>query len=276
MNVSRTATKARTILKQEGLGEFVRQVLLVFVHIYAGKIPLARFKWNAGLRSEMDFWDAYFRTKGLQWPETYMMRLDPTLPLQPRPSALLPPQEEVRILDVGAGPLSYLGKTHPTKRIHITPVDPLAHQYDRIIKKYQVHPVIQTQKLAAEKLTRRFSSNTFDLVFARNCIDHSYDPEKAIREMIEVVKSGHYVLLEHAPNEAENEGYAGLHQWNFSMSSDGDFIIRSKTQETNMTRKYAGQCKIECEMGKEEGVGDWLITRIQKHHYTESVDRAGT
>jgi SAM-dependent methyltransferase len=217
---------------------------------------------KGSLLSEIEFWDAYFRTKGLEWPDTYGVRLDPDFPLQPRPAALLPPRSEAHILDVGAGPLTYLGKTREGMRINITAVDPLAHEYDRILHKYQIIPIIRTQKLAAEELTKRFPSNTFDLVFARNCIDHTYDPERAIVQMIDVVKSGGYVLLEHRPNEATAQNYAGLHQWNFFLSANGDFLISSKSKQVNITEKYSKRCTITCEMVVD--VGDWLITRIQK------------
>jgi len=235
----------------------------VFMRRYGQLLPFSKTKWGGGLKNEVDFWDDYFRTKGLQWPESYSMRLDPEAPLQPRPAALLPDRAEVHILDVGAGPLTHLGKVHAGKSLRITAVDPLADQYDRILKKYNVVPPIRTQKLAAEKLVKWFKPASFDLVFARNCIDHSYNPEHAILQMISVAKPGGYVLLEHFPNEAENEAYAGLHQWNFSMSSDGDFVIGSKDREAvNMTRKHAATSRIECELVKEDA--EWLVTRIQK------------
>ncbi len=85
--------------------------------------------------------------------------------------------------------------------------------------------------------------------------------------MVDVAKNSRYVLLEHRPNEAENEKYWGLHQWNFSMSDKGDFIISSKhmKMEINMTEKYAELCIITCEIVNERtGDGDWLITRIKK------------
>jgi len=225
---------------------------------------IARSRWKAGIRSETRFWDNYFRTKGAEWADTYGLRFDPDLPLQPRPSALLPAQTEVQILDVGAGPLTYLGKRYEGKRLSITAVDPLAEEYDKILDKYQIRPLIRTQKLAAETLRERFPANTFDLVFALNCIDHAYDPEQAILHMIEVVKSGRYVLLEHRPNEAVTENYSGLHQWNFSMSADGDFLISSRFSAVNMTRKHAALCAITCEIVNEGKGGEWLITRIQK------------
>lgn len=177
---------------------------------------------------------------------------------------MLPQKLKIYILDVGADPLTYLGKIFEGKRINITAVDPLADEYDLILDKYQIQPLIRTQKLAAEELTKRFSPSTFDLVVARNSIDHAYGPESGVLQMIDVVKSGQYVLLEHRQNEAENENYSGLHQWNFSLSANGDFLISSKFDKVNKTKKYAELCTITCEIVNEGVDGDWLITRIQK------------
>jgi SAM-dependent methyltransferase len=177
---------------------------------------------------------------------------------------LLPVQNDARILDVGAGPLTWLGKKHEGKSINITAIDPLADEYDRILEKYRIHPLVRTEKLAAENLMERFPADSFGLVFARNCIDHSFDPEKAILQMINVVETGGYVLLEHRPNEAENENYSGLHQWNFSMSPEGNFLISSKNDTVDMTRKYQGICIISSEIVYEYGDIDWLIVRIKK------------
>jgi len=85
--------------------------------------------------------------------------------------------------------LTFLGKIYKGKRVTITAVDPLSDEYDRILDKNQIQPLVRTQKLAAENLTKRFPSSNFDLVFARNSIDHAYKPERAILQMINVVKS---------------------------------------------------------------------------------------
>jgi len=90
--------------------------------------------WKRGIKSELRFWDEYFRTQGLQWPDEYSKRLNSNLQLQPTPASLLPIQQEVHILDVGAGPLIYLGKTYDSRRISITAVDPLAIEYDKILQ----------------------------------------------------------------------------------------------------------------------------------------------
>jgi len=260
MSIFNKARNAVAIFREDGF--------LGFISILISKsgLPIpqsARFKWKAGIIRETKYWDAYFRTKGLESADTYSIRFDPDIPLQPRPTTLLPPHKEIHILDVGAGPLTYLGKKCEGKRIKITAVDPLADQYDRILDKYKIQPLVRTEKLVAESLAERFSPNTFDLVVARNCIDHAYDPEKAILQMIHVVKRRCYVLLEHRPNEAETMSYRGLHQWNLSSTVDGEFLISSKSKEVNITKKYAELCKITCEIIN-EGYGNWLITRIQK------------
>jgi len=252
--------KARTVVKVFREHGFYG-IVSIFESKYGIQIPQSsKFKWKAGIRSEIQFWDDYFCTRGLQFGDDYRNRFDPNLALQPRLAVLLPAQKEVHILDVGAGPLTYLGKKYKGKHINITAVDPLADEYDRMLDKYQIQPIVRTQKLAAENLRKRFPLNTYDLVIARNCIDHAYNPERAILQMIDVVKSDRYVFLEHMLNEAENMNYSGLHQWNFSMSTKGDFIISSKFEKVNMAKKYAERCTITCEIMD----GAWLITVIQK------------
>jgi SAM-dependent methyltransferase len=238
-----------------------RALIVYMVRHYNLPIHLDRkFVWKAGVKSQIRFWDSWFQTQGLRWPDAYKMRINPNLPLQPRPAALLPPLSHVNILDVGAGPLTVLGKKLNGKQIKINAVDPLADEYDRLLAKYHIQPIVRTQNLQAEELSREIPANTYDLVFASNSIDHSYDPEQSILQMILVTKSGGYILLEHAVNEAENENYSGFHQWNFSVSPYGDFLISSKSDQVNMTKKYASICSIQCEVID----GCTLITRIRK------------
>ncbi len=226
----------------------------------------AKLKWRSSINAEIAFWDRYFASGGLQWKDRYHERLNPNWPLQARPKSCL--NEVVgtpKILDVGAGPLTYLGKQIEGKPLDIIAIDPLAKQYNKILSNYGISPVVRTITGDGEKVHKMFSPSTFDLVFARNCIDHSYNPEKAILNMLEVTKPGAYVLLEHRPNEAITENYQGLHQWNFSCDENGDFIIGSKMEELNFSLKYRGICNISTEMidSKEED-GEWLICWIRK------------
>jgi len=246
--------------------QIARKLLRMGNELRALLLP-AKFNWKIGIKKETQFWDDWFRTKGATkgtakeatGPARYRDRLNPDFPLQARPEALLP-VGDVHILDVGAGPLTYLGKKAVGRSLTITAIDALAHEYDKILNKYSIQPLVRTQKLDAENLTARYGPNTFDLCFARNCLDHTYDPERAILQMIQVVKKGRYVLLEHYPNEAENQHYSGLHQWNFDVSPDGDFLIYSKSTVTNFSKKYGDLAVISCEyIGQ-----NLLVTRILK------------
>jgi SAM-dependent methyltransferase len=258
--------KINTVCRLAKEKDGFHQILSLLRSKYGLPLPQStRSKWKGGVKSELSYWDNFFHIKGYEWRDTYHDRLDPDAPLQPRPAALLPETVEcVSILDVGAGPLSYLGKKCEGRSIVITAVDPLADHYNEMLAKHDIEPPVRTQPAAAEELRKQFPENTFDLVFARNCIDHSYDPEKAILQMVEVAKPGSYVLLEHTPDEAERQNYDALHQWNFSISAKGDFLIRSKCQALNFTEKYADICDTTCEIVDDGGHGEWLITRIRR------------
>jgi len=210
---------------------------------------------SSGLAEEVGFWDEWFRTRGSNWPEEYARRLDSGAPLADCHRSFIDhlPQTEIRILDVGAGPLTLIGKTHPTKRLVIVATDVLAEQYDVLLGKYGVEPPVRTLFADAEKLADQFGDESFDFVNAVNCIDHTANPIEAVRQMIRVVKTGCFVFLSHAQNEAENQLYAGLHQWNL-VSDSGDFVVKGRRQSTNVSRELASLAEFSCQTNADSGL----------------------
>lgn len=210
--------------------------------------PGAYQVWSSAIEDELAFWDRWFASKGLEWPEDYRARLSPDTPLSPYHCEMVDavPRESVYVLDVGSGPISKLGKVHPQKRVSIFATDALADQYAKIIAKYGVEPPIRTIRAEAERLTEHFPHDSFDLVTAQNCIDHTFDPVEAVRQMILVARPGCRVALDHAENEADNEGWAGLHQWNFTIEQ-GHFIIRGRTTRVDVTETLAALADCWCE-----------------------------
>ena len=148
-------------------------------------------------------------------------------------------------------------------------MDPLADEYDTILTKHGVVPVVRTLKCFGEKLTEFFRANTFDLVFARNSLDHSYDPALIISNMLTVVRQGSFVLLEHHIDEAKRQRYKGLHQWNFSLNENGNLIVESQRGIINVSQRYADRAVISSEIVPpsvgDESADDWLITRLHKN-----------
>jgi SAM-dependent methyltransferase len=151
----------------------------------------------------------------------------------------------VRILDVGSGPLPIIPKNWEGKVVHVIAIDPLAKEYSRILRKYHINPPVKATFGEAERLLNFFPKNFFDFIYAANSIDHGYNPMKAIRNMIEVAKPGATIYMEHYTNEAENENYAGMHQWNFD-TEDGVFYIWNLREKHDITRMFNEIATTEC------------------------------
>lgn len=199
------------------------------------------------MASEVTFWDDYFATEGGElYGQYYHLRFDPDLPLQDFVFECLPRSStEPHLLDVGAGPLTYLGKQINGQKIKITAIDPLADAYDDILSRHNIQPLVRTQKVQAESICETFRENTFDLAFARNSLDHAHDPVSAIQQMLHVVKPGCSVLLLHRENEASTQHWYGLHQWNFAHNAEG-FCISSRLRTVNLDKLLGTRCTIFC------------------------------
>lgn len=218
-------------------------------------------QWQAGHAAEIAFWDEWLATRGGPWPSSFNDRLNPQRPLQPFFEALLPAGlTHARILDVGAGPLTFVGFQSPRRTLDVLAVDPLAPAYNELLMRHNISPVVCTQPGDAERLTARFAPNSFDIVTARNCIDHSYDPMAALRAMLAVCKPGCTVLLQHAVAEAEAQQYAGLHQWNL-VDEQGDFVLAGYKQRVNVTRTLRSVADIRNEI---QYSGAWIVTWMRK------------
>jgi SAM-dependent methyltransferase len=194
-------------------------------------------EWKDGLQSEIDFWVRWYGNKGLIWPENYIYRLDPDSEIQGYVAKYLKSGYE-KILDVGAGPLTSLGKKCNKRSLNIIACDPLADYYEDINKQFNIIPIVKTEFCKAELLSQKYGCNTFDIIHAENCIDHSENPLKCIIEMLHVVKCGGVILLRHTVKEGENQHYIGLHQWNF-YKENTDFMISGKGMMINVNEKLS-------------------------------------
>lgn len=190
------------------------------------QIETVRQAWQSGLSEEINFWSYWISSKGWEWPADFANRLDPSLPLQDNLRSMIdvPAGLTIRILDVGSGPLTLLGKKWEGRTVEILAVDPLADEYDAMMAGAGVKPLVRARRGEAERLTELCPECFFDLSYAANCLDHCYDALGAIRQMLLVTRPGAFVHLEHAVNEAVTQKYIGLHQWNFC-AEDGRFII---------------------------------------------------
>jgi SAM-dependent methyltransferase len=199
-----------------------------------------------GLKHELKFWAQWIRTKGASWPADFTRKLDPHSAVTGYHRLVLDriPGDTIHVLDVGAGPLTTIGKQYKNKKLVIRACDPLADEYNKILDKYSVTPAVVTENCEGERLAEKYQSNHFDWVNAQNSVDHSSDPVRVIREMVRVTKPGGIVSLCHEINVAKHEAYRGLHQWNF-YQADGNFMISGKRGfKKNLTEEFKGDLEL--------------------------------
>jgi SAM-dependent methyltransferase len=222
--------------------------------------------WERELGSELSFWREYIDSGGLEWPDEYAERMDAAAPLREHLIAdrLTDMSSRiVSILDVGAGPMTTLGKTYPGKTLVITAVDPLAPDYDRLLEEAGLTPPVRTLPGRGEDLHERFPSESFDVAYARNSLDHGDDPLVSIRNMVSLVRPGGMVVLRHYRTEAETELYSGLHQWNFEIQ-DRDLLVWSRWARHNLTQLLRGEVDLDCWYEGGSDHADWVVCVMVK------------
>lgn len=224
--------------------------------------------WEDGLAEEIAFWRYWINEKEIPWQEDRRKRLDPTTPVQDWVKHLVPaePGATVSLLDVGAGLATDLGKVWPGRTILIIAVDPLANEYNQLLDEARIIPPVRTRWCHGERLAKQFKPNAFDLVCARNSLDHSYDPLAAISAMLEVTKPNCWVKLTHFVNEAEFESYQGLHRWNFCLEG-GEFLIWSEQQRIVVREHLRAAAEMQCWLAPGRVENGRLEVRIRKSGY---------
>jgi SAM-dependent methyltransferase len=223
--------------------------------------------WNEALhRDELAFWRAALKEPEKNWlASEFNERTQPDLELQPFIRELIqaPAGSRVRILDVGAGPLTRVGRKWDGRVLEIVAVDPLAKEFDDLLSECGIVPPVRTVFGLAENLVGQFPVNSFDFAYASNCLDHSRDPVAAIRQMLEVIKPGCHAYLWHFANVGLQECYAGLHQWNFDVAGD-EFLISDGRSRFALASRVADLATVSC--GVEQAFNNRVVVaRLRKH-----------
>jgi hypothetical protein len=219
--------------------------------------------WAQEIPSEIAFWRHYLATRGDRWPKEFVERFDPESAFAgrfaDRVAALDGPT--VRLLDVGAGPLTTVGKRLPGKQLIVEACDPLAPGYDALLDELGLEPPVRTVACDGERLLERYAPESFDVTHARNAIDHAYDPFAVIVAMLAITRAGGFVALGHETNEAVRERYVGFHQWNFERDPAGAFLIWHPEGVVDVSARLASLATIEVLLTDDGGWADVIITR---------------
>jgi SAM-dependent methyltransferase len=213
------------------------------MHVGLGR----RLWWRGRKRNEVDFWAGWLTgAPGTeQWADDREERLNPETEIRDpvvRAELEQNPADEISILDVGAGPLTWLGYRYPGKRLRLVPIDPLAADYDHLLSKAGLDPPVRTIPVAGEELLEHFDPASFDIAYATNALDHSADPLTIISNMVTVVRPGGAVILRHKRNEGASARYSGLHAWNFD-TADGRLLLWNEATEVDVGAVLAGRAR---------------------------------
>jgi SAM-dependent methyltransferase len=223
-----------------------------------------RMWWRKGKKSEVDFWAGWLvGAPGTeQWASDRESRLNPETGIRDplvREELERNPEAEISILDVGAGPVTWLGFRYPGKKLTIVPVDPLADEYDRLLSDAGLEPPIRTIRVAGEDLVEHFGSSRFDIAYATNALDHSADPLTIVSNMVSVVRPGGTVLLRHKRNEGESASYGGLHQWNFDVVGER-LVLWNSAGKVDVGSALEGRAVTTACISESEAVARLVVT----------------
>jgi hypothetical protein len=140
----------------------------------------------------------------------------------------------IRILDVGAGPVSVAGIASMNPGLHITRdcTDPLGDIYTKLLEEQGISSPTYISK-PAEELDEVLSPESYDYIFCRNALDHSFDCPRAIKSLLSLLKPGGVMRLRHYENEGIYANYSGFHRWNF-MEAGGEGLLFSQVSSHNI------------------------------------------
>jgi len=238
-------------------GAFNRLILKLFSKKAGTDSGVHKFIWGIGKKSELYYQENFIKNLDVN------LFCNPDSEIQDYIKNLLKVTHDtnIKILDVGAGPVTMLGKKWNGKEIEITSVDPLAEKYNELLNKNNINPPVRTQVGFAERLTGQFEENSFDIVHAINSLDHCFNPLRAMEQMLTVVKKGSYVVLYHSINEGKKHNYSGLHQWNF-YEVGGNFYISNSKLNININKEFESRAEVNAKIM--DGGVYLLVTFLKK------------
>lgn len=224
-----------------------------------------RRQWASGTEDELAFWRSVFA--GEQFPafkRDLEQRADANAPLMPWIAAQLPIAVTIaraRILDVGAGPVSCVGWQLDGGRPQVVAVDPLADRYRPLLDAARLAPPVYASCVAGEELARHFGPARFDVVHLRNALDQCWDPVRALRNVLAVLRPGGSLLIHGDTDAAERAHGRGLHLWNLRVEA-GELVIRRGARRYGISRLFARQ--LACTEINQDDAAHWTAAAYIK------------
>jgi len=209
--------------------------------------------WEQGKKEEIAFWRGIISGADRRYHSNFLNRIRAEQPFTPWLIGLIRTSapENSKILDIAAGPVTQLGWEYRGKRLDITAIDVLADEYNALLDEYGLKPPVRTGKGEAEQLAQIFPPNTFDLIHIRNALDHCYDPVKVVAGALAILKPGAVFVVQSNINEAKQEKYIGLHQWNVD-AENGELIFWRPGDRIRLNERFSGAIEVELNVNRND------------------------
>lgn len=130
---------------------------------------------------------------------------------------LIGDKKEVKIANLGCGPVSLIGEYLEGVKVKVYASD--IKDFSESWKRLKLIPILPIEIQNMEKLT--YEDNFFDVVSCVNALDHTKDALSAVKEMIRVTKDGGWVYIDCCLDQLDT-GYR--HFWN--AKEDGMFFSK--------------------------------------------------
>ena len=192
-----------------------------------------RRRGPSGFDHEIAYWDEYFRTKGGVNADDYRARISEEGRKGVYPTQFQPfltelgtrfPGEEVRVLDVGSGPISVLTWGHEQGLFRLACIDPLTEEYKRLMGKYSIPCPVDLLPGKGEDLN---CDASFHAVHCQNALDHTQDPGLVVRNMVRALVPGGLLMVWSAKGEGSRTDWTGLHQHDLDLDGT-DILLATK------------------------------------------------
>jgi len=163
--------------------------------------------------------------------------IDPHLETLVKLAAAERPNDTIRLLDVGSGPISMFSKNFAGWNVSVHAADPLADDYAALLADMGIdeeHQLARPVKADCEALSETLGAKSFDFIIMRNALDHTADPVASFDQLLRTCSINGYVLVEQFENEAKAEKWSGFHQWNIWQEKETIFVQGKETDPVNL------------------------------------------